>query len=41
LDIDVILQHSDRYTLDQIADVFSREAESLDSQRSLKTLIIP
>jgi len=41
LNTDVILQHSDRYRLDQIADVFSREAESLDSQRSLKTLIIP
>jgi threonine dehydrogenase-like Zn-dependent dehydrogenase len=41
LDIGVILRHSDRYPLDQIAAVFAREAESLDSQRSLKTLIIP
>ncbi len=41
LNINVILQHSDRYRLDEIADVFAREGESLDSQRSLKTLIIP
>jgi len=40
-DIDLILKHSDRYSLDEIADVFAKEAESLDTQRSLKTLIIP
>ncbi len=40
-DIDAILENSDRYALDEIADVFAQEAESLGSQRSLKTLIIP
>jgi L-iditol 2-dehydrogenase len=40
-DIDTILEHSDKYTLDEIADVFAREAGSLDTQRSLKTLIVP
>ncbi|MBL7199630.1 MAG: zinc-binding dehydrogenase [Anaerolineae bacterium] len=40
-DIEILLEHSDRYRLDEIADVFAREAESLDTQRSIKTLIIP
>lgn len=40
-DIDIILENSDRYSLDEIADVFAREAEALGSQQSLKTLIIP
>ena len=40
-DIDIILEHSDRFSLDEIADVFAAEAEALDTQRSLKTLIIP
>ncbi len=40
-DIDIILQHSDRYRLDELAAVFAREAESLEAQRSLKTVIIP
>jgi L-iditol 2-dehydrogenase len=40
-DIDIILENSDRYPLDEIADVFAKEAESLGSQQSLKTLIIP
>ncbi|MFP3895387.1 MAG: zinc-dependent alcohol dehydrogenase [Anaerolineales bacterium] len=40
-DVDIILKNSDRYALDEIADVFAQEAESLGSQQSLKTLIIP
>jgi threonine dehydrogenase-like Zn-dependent dehydrogenase len=40
-DMDAILRHSERYRLDELADVFAREAESLEAQRSLKTLIIP
>ncbi len=40
-DMDIILRNSDRYRLDDIADVFAREAEALDTQASLKTLIIP
>ena len=39
--MDIIFEHSDRYPLDRIADVFAKEAESLDEQRSLKTLIMP
>ncbi len=40
-DVDVILRNSDRYTLDELADVFAKEAEALDTQTSLKTLITP
>ncbi|MFO7916778.1 MAG: zinc-binding dehydrogenase [Anaerolineae bacterium] len=40
-DVDIILENSDRYALDEIAEVFAREAESLGSQQSLKTLIVP
>jgi len=40
-DIDTILENSDRYPLAEIASVFAREAQSLDTQGSLKTLIIP
>jgi threonine dehydrogenase-like Zn-dependent dehydrogenase len=40
-DTDTILQSSDRYPLAEIASVFAREAQSLDTQNSLKTLIIP
>jgi len=40
-DIDAILDRSDTYALEDIADVFQRESESLEAQRSLKTLIIP
>lgn len=40
-DIDTILAHSDRYTLDQLPEVFAREAEHLETQASLKTLITP
>jgi len=39
--LDVILENSARYKLDKIADVFRMEAEALDRQPSLKTLIIP
>jgi len=39
--LDIILQNSMTYRLDEIADVFEREAEALDTQSSLKTLIIP
>jgi NADPH:quinone reductase-like Zn-dependent oxidoreductase len=40
-DLDVILAHSDRYTLDELPQVFAREAQALDQQRSLKTIITP
>jgi threonine dehydrogenase-like Zn-dependent dehydrogenase len=40
-DLEVILQHSVRYRLDEIADVFAREAQALDTQDSLKTIILP
>jgi threonine dehydrogenase-like Zn-dependent dehydrogenase len=39
--LDIILQNSTRHGLDEIPDVFEREAEALDTQSSLKTLIIP
>jgi hypothetical protein len=40
-DLDVILEHSDRYALDELPKVFAREAQALDQQRSLKTIIMP
>jgi threonine dehydrogenase-like Zn-dependent dehydrogenase len=40
-DLDIILQNSVRYRLDEIADVFAREAQALDTQSSLKTIISP
>ena len=40
-DIDIILEHSDKYALDEIADVFEKEAEARDTQFSLKTLFTP
>jgi L-iditol 2-dehydrogenase len=40
-DLDIILRNSVRYRLDEIADVFAREAEALDAQSSLKTIMIP
>jgi threonine dehydrogenase-like Zn-dependent dehydrogenase len=40
-DLDIILEHSVRYPLDEIATVFAKEAAALDRQSSLKTLIIP
>ena len=39
--LNIILENSVRYKLDEIADVFEKEAEALDTQTSLKTLIIP
>ena len=39
--LNIILENSVRYKLDEIADVFKKEAEALDTQTSLKTLIIP
>jgi threonine dehydrogenase-like Zn-dependent dehydrogenase len=40
-DLDIIFESSVRYPLDEIDKVFEREAEDLDAQGSLKTLIIP
>lgn len=39
--LDVIFENSVRYTLDEIDAVFARESEHLDTQGSLKTLIVP
>ena len=39
--LDVIFENSTSHPLDEIADVFRQEAEGLDRQESLKTLIIP
>ena len=39
--LDIILKNSVSYKLDEIADVFKKEAEVLETQTSLKTLIIP
>jgi threonine dehydrogenase-like Zn-dependent dehydrogenase len=39
--LDVIFENSISYRLDEMADVFKKEAEALDRQGSLKTLIIP
>jgi L-iditol 2-dehydrogenase len=40
-DLDIIFENSVRYELGEIAEVFEREAQALDRQNSLKTLIIP
>lgn len=40
-DLDIVLENSARYKLEQIATVFEKEAKSLDVQPSLKTLIVP
>ena len=40
-DLDVIFENSVTYSLDEIAKVFANESEALDTQGSLKTLIIP
>jgi threonine dehydrogenase-like Zn-dependent dehydrogenase len=40
-DLDIIFDHSVSYRLDQIADVFAEESAALDTQSSMKTLIIP
>jgi hypothetical protein len=39
--LDIVFKNSVEHKLDEIADVFEREAQILDSQSSLKTLIIP
>jgi threonine dehydrogenase-like Zn-dependent dehydrogenase len=39
--LDVILEHSERHPLDDIGEIFRKEAEAGDSQASLKTLILP
>jgi threonine dehydrogenase-like Zn-dependent dehydrogenase len=39
--LDIILQNSVKYRLDEIADVFEKESADLMKQSSLKTLIIP
>jgi threonine dehydrogenase-like Zn-dependent dehydrogenase len=41
LNLDVIFANSVQHRLDEIADVFDREAKALDEQSSIKTLIIP
>jgi hypothetical protein len=38
---DLILENSVRYRLDEISNVFEKESAALDTQNSLKTLIIP
>ncbi len=38
--VGIILENSVRYPLDDIADVFAQEAEALDTQASLKTIIV-
>jgi hypothetical protein len=40
-DLDIVFENSVKHKLDEIADIFEKEAEVLDSQSSLKTLIIP
>jgi threonine dehydrogenase-like Zn-dependent dehydrogenase len=40
-DLSIIFEHSVTHRLDEIAEVFRREAENLDTQDSMKTLIIP
>ncbi len=39
--LDIIFAHSQRYTLDQLPQVFAQEAAALDQQGSLKTIITP
>jgi hypothetical protein len=39
--LDIIFENSVTYRLEEIADVFAEEAKALDTQSSLKTLIIP
>jgi threonine dehydrogenase-like Zn-dependent dehydrogenase len=39
--LDVIFENSKTYRLEEIAEVFKKETESIDRQASLKTLIIP
>ncbi len=39
--LDIVFEHAQRHQLAEIAEVFAREAEALDAQDALKTLIIP
>jgi threonine dehydrogenase-like Zn-dependent dehydrogenase len=39
--LDIILEHSARYRLEELPAVFAREAKAPEEQSSLKTLIIP
>jgi len=39
--LDIVFDNSVSYSLDEIAGVFEKEAEALDTQSSLKTLIMP
>jgi hypothetical protein len=39
--LDVIFENAVTYRLDEIDEVFAREAEALDTQGSLKTIIVP
>ena len=39
--LDIIFENSNRYSLDQIADVFADEAKHSQAQSSLKTIITP
>lgn len=39
--LDIIFENSVTYKLDEIDEVFAREAEALDMQDSLKTIIVP
>ena len=41
LNMDAILAHSASYRLEDLPEVFAREAQALDTQDSLKTLILP
>jgi hypothetical protein len=40
-DLDTVLEHSDRYSLDELPEVFAEETGSPDEQASLKTIIEP
>lgn len=40
-DLDIIFENSLKYRLDEMPEVFEKEAESLDRQASLKTIIVP
>ena len=39
--LDIIFENSVTHSLDEIAEVFASESEALDTQGSLKTLIVP
>jgi L-iditol 2-dehydrogenase len=39
--LDIVFEHSVKYNLDEIAEVFEKDTKALDIQSSLKTLIIP